>query len=156
MIAGFAPKFTWRQNADGATRTLAEAVNLARRWGVTVPDYVHFAFDRCGVLKDNVFAGTTKFEEPVGTRIYWRWLFHKLTGEIPFLIRAELMSRDEAIVAVIGHEMFELENLRPSLEEGIAIEDFAAATSADNPGNIHYRAWDYADELVAKMRENQA
>lgn len=62
------------------------------------------------------------------------------------------MSSDEAIVAVIGHEMFELEMLRSIIAGGAPIERWEAETSPHNPGNIHWQAWDYADELVARMR----
>lgn len=60
---------------------------------------------------------------------------------------------DEAIVAVIAHEMHELKGLLPLLQEGqLTIEQFNAHTSATNPGNLHYEAWDIADKLVEEMR----
>ena len=31
-----------------------------------------------------------------------------------------------------------------------------AETSPNNPGNFHWQAWDYADELVARMRGEEA
>jgi hypothetical protein len=59
-----------------------------------------------------VGSSTTTFKEPTGTMIYWSSLFHKRTGKIPFLIRKDIMRSYEAIVAVIGHEMYELEEMR--------------------------------------------
>jgi hypothetical protein len=85
--------------------------------------------------------------------IYWSWLFHKQTGKIPFLIRRDIMQSDEAIVAVIGHEMFELEKMRIAFgADGAPIEHWQAEADPDNEGNFHWQAWDYADELVARMR----
>ena len=53
----------------------------------------------------------------------------------------------------IGHEMFELEMLRSIFAEGAPVERWEAETSPNNPGNFHWQAWDHADELVARMRE---
>jgi hypothetical protein len=69
------------------------------------------------------------------------------------LIRKDILASDEAIVAVIGHEMFELELLRSIFADGASIEKWEAETSPNNPGNFHWKAWDYADDLVARMRE---
>jgi hypothetical protein len=74
-------------------------------------------------------------------------------SKIPFLIRQDTMTSDEAIVAVIGHELYELEEMRKVFgENGAPIEHWLAEAHADNEGNFHWRAWDYADELVARMR----
>ncbi len=45
MIAGAAPRFEWKPNPDGATRTIQEACEIARRWGVEIPGYVQFWVD---------------------------------------------------------------------------------------------------------------
>lgn len=153
MIGGRAPKFEWRPNPDGKTRTIEEACQIARHWGVVIPDYVSFAIDRYGWLDADTTARTTTFKEPAGTMIYWSSLFHKRTSKIPFLIRKDIMRSDEAIVAVIGHEMYELEEMRKVFGENDApIEHWLAEAHPDNGGNFHWRPWDYADELVAGMR----
>jgi len=153
MIGGRAPKYKWRPNHDGKTKSIEEAYQIARRWGVVIPDYVSFAIDKYGWLDEDTTAKTTTFKEPAGTMIYWSSLFHKKTGKIPFLIRKDIMRSDEAIVAVIGHEMYELEEMRKAFgETGAPIESWQAEAHADNEGNLHWQAWDYADELVARMR----
>lgn len=152
MLAGYGPTVEWRPNPDGKARTISEACEIARRWGVVIPDYVTFSVDRYGWLDEKTTATTTKFEEYDGTIVYWSWLFHKKTGKIPFLIRKDIMQSDEAIVAVIGHEMYELERLREAFGDGAPIEHWDAETRPDNPHNFHYQAWDYADSLVARMR----
>lgn len=152
MLAGSAPRFEWRPNPEGVVRTVDEAQEIARRWGVVIPEDVSFAIDNYGYLDEKTTAKTTTFREFEGTIIDWSWFFHKLTGKIPFLIRPDIMASDEAIVAVIGHEMFELAMLRSLFAHGAPIEQWEAETSPNNPGNCHYQAWDYADHLVARMR----
>ena len=153
MIGGASPRHAWRPNPDGRRRTIEEACQIARHWGVFIPNYVSFAVDKYGWLNAKTTAKTTTFEEPAGTIIYWLSLFHKLTDKIPFLLREDIMESDEAIVAVIGHEMYELEELRKAFgEDGAPIEHWLAETHPDNEGNFHWLAWDYADGLVAKMR----
>jgi hypothetical protein len=153
MIGGRAPKYEWRPNPNGEAKSIEEACQLARHWGVVIPDYVSFALDKYGWLDADTTAKTTTFKEPTGTMIYWSSLFHKRTGKIPFLICKDIMRSDEAIVAVIGHEMYELEEMRKAFgENGAPIEHWQAEAHPDNEGNFHWRAWDYADELVARMR----
>jgi hypothetical protein len=153
MIGGRSPKYEWRPNAGGKRRTIEEACDIARRWGVVVPDYVSFAIDKYGWLDENITARTTTFKEPAGTLIHWSSLFHRLTGKIPFLIRRDILDSDEAIVAVVGHEMFELERMRMAFaKNGAPIERWLAEAHPDNEGNFHWQAWDYADQLVARMR----
>ncbi len=153
MIAGAAPSFAWRANPGGVVRTIDEACAIARRWGVEIPSFVQFSVDEYNYLDKETTAKTTTFRELEGTIIDWSWFFHRKTGKIPFLIRQDIMASDEAIVAVIGHEMFELEMLRSTFSEGAPIEKWEAETSPNNRGNFHWQAWDYADGLVARMRE---
>lgn len=155
MIAGAGPRFEWRPNPDRATRTIEEACEVARRWGVTIPDYVQFSIDEHGYLDDDTTAKTTTFKEFDGTIIDWSWFFHKKTNKIPFLIRKDILASDEAIVAVIGHEMFELEKLRETFGQGAPVERWEAETSPNNPGNFHWLAWDHADSLVERMRREE-
>jgi hypothetical protein len=77
-----------------------------------------------------------------------------VTGKIPFLVRPEILKSDEAIVGVFGHEMYELEALRGILRKGkTRIEHYINYTRVDNPGNLHDKAWNHADELVERMRK---
>jgi hypothetical protein len=81
-------------------------------------------------------------------------LINSLTGKVPFLIRPDVLRSDEAIVGVLGHEMYELEVLRGVLAKGEAtIEYYVNETRPDNSGNLHDEAWDYADALVEAMRK---
>src|SRR5207245_1591695 len=89
-----------------------------------------------------------------GAIVYWSDMVNSLTGKVPFLVRPDVLKSDDAIVAVFGHEMYELAALRSVLMEGkTTIEHFGGLTCADNPGNLHDEAWDYADDLVERMRK---
>jgi hypothetical protein len=154
MIQGQFPKREWRPNADGRPRNVQEAMQIATRWGVTIPDDVEFHPDRYGYIDDsNTFARSPKITKRIDARVYWSDLVHGLTGKVPFLVRESVFSSDEAIVAVFAHEIHELEYLRPLLQtRGIPMLDFNGHTCAGNPGNIHDEAWDVADRLVDQMR----
>ncbi len=154
MIAGQSPRIEWQQNPDGQARSLEEAKAIAKQHGVTIPDDVEFFEDELNQLHEKFTACGPRVDKPAGSRVYWSDLIHDINGKVPFRIWPGILTSDEAIVAVMAHEVFELEMLRPWLEEGVtSIEDFIAHTRPDNPGNLHDQAWDRADELVERMRK---
>ena len=112
---------------------MQEACEIAKRWGVEIPDDLHFSVDEYDYLDENAPARTTTFRELEGTFIDWSWFFPKKTGKIPFLIRKGILASDEAIVAVIGHEVFEPQRLRSIFPDGATIERWEAETSPANP-----------------------
>ena len=80
-------------------------------------------------------------------------LVHDITHKVPFRIWPGILKSDEAIVAVLAHEMHEILTLRPFLERGeISIDDYVMHTEPGRPGNLHDEAWDVADRMVDKMR----
>src|SRR5687767_4956588 len=154
MFTGQSPRLTWRPNAGGRSRRITEVIPVARRYGVNVADDVVFIVDRWHRLdKDTMARG------PVLGRITvvrWTHLLNK-NGMIPFLIRREILKSDEAIVAVVGHEMFELEELRRIMEDNgqISVADFINHTRPGLRANLHDQAWEYADHLVTAMRDRE-
>ena len=146
MITGQSPRIQWRPNSQGQIRTIAVAKAVAGRYGVQIPEDVDFFEDELNELNENRTACGPRVDKPAGTIVFWSDLVHDLTGRVPFRIWPGILSSDEAIVAVFAHELFELEKLRPILEEGATrIEDFIAITRPGNPGNLHDQAWDHAD-----------
>jgi hypothetical protein len=89
-----------------------------------------------------------------GGSVAWSDFLHDLTGQVPFIVRRDIMNSDEAIVAVFTHELFELESLRRLLARGqtTTIEKAIACCAPDNPGNFHDEAWAAADAAVRRMR----
>ena len=117
-----------------------------------IPDDVDFFVDELGDLDERTTARGPMVSKLAGTIVTWSDLAHDITGKVPFRIRPDILTGDEAIVAVIAHEMYELEMLRPLLRIGISIEQFGGHTRPGNPGNFHDEAWDLADVLVEQMR----
>jgi hypothetical protein len=153
MLAAQSPKRNWQANPDGRTRTIEEAVEIARKFGVRVPDDVAFFVDESGELGEDITARGPRVDKLVGEKVWWSDLVHDRTEKVPFRLWPGILRSDEAIAAVIAHEMYELENLRPLLQAGmISIDDFIAHTEPGRVGNFHDRAWDVADEVVDRMR----
>jgi hypothetical protein len=118
MVSGQFPRLEWRANPDGRSRTIEEAVSIAKSFGVAIPDDVAFFVDDYGLLDASTTARGPRVTKPAGSCVYWTDLVHDKTGKVPFLLRPDILASDEAIVAVIAHEMYELERLRPLLQEG--------------------------------------
>jgi hypothetical protein len=97
-------------------------------------------------------------KQPPDGFIDWEDHYHPRTRKIPFRIRAEVFESDEAIVAVFGHEMVELAELRSLFDlwprRRIPAGIYGECVLPNIRSNYHDRAWDYADELVQKMRES--
>lgn len=149
---GHTPRIEWNDNADGTIRTVDQAVAIAKDHGVEIPDVAAFFIDELGWLDENTTARGPKVTKAPGDIVVLDDLLNKY-GQVPFILRLDILRSDEAIVAVIAHEMHELNGLLPLLRRGqLTIDQFNAHTSATNPGNLHYEAWDVADKLVEEMR----
>lgn len=133
---------------------MEEAVEIAKRWGVRVPDDVEFYLDEDDELDATTTARGSRITKPEGGLVHWSDFVHDLTGRIPFVVRRDIMASDEAIVAVFTHEIYEIEALRRMLTGGrtITIEELGGYVVADNPGNLHDEAWAAADAAVLRMR----
>jgi hypothetical protein len=167
-IRGFAPKVNWRKNPGGVKRTIKEAEEIARKNGVRIPDNVVFFEAEPGELKGSLqgLAAGEKMETARGPSViehadgyvYWKDHLNRF-GKVPFQIHPEVLTCDEAIVAVIAHEMFELSELRQvfhsSRRRVMPAEDYARLVSTDRRDNFHYQAWDAADKVVLRMRKDK-
>ena len=153
MVAGQYPTREWRENPEGQVRTIEEAVAIARAYGVVIPDDVEFHVDETGELHEHLTARAPRVDKPSGERVYWSDLVHDITMKVPLRVWPGILKSDEAIVAVLAHEMHEILNFRPYLEHGnISIDDLILQTEAGRPGNLHDQAWDVADTMVDQVR----
>ncbi len=76
--------------------------------------------------------------------------------ELVVRISDGVFESDEAIIAVMAHEMHELNELRRIFEESSGAISMQRLHNLINPGianNLHDQAWDIADKLVLKMRK---
>jgi hypothetical protein len=157
MIAGQSPRMQWLPNPKGEIRTVGEADAIAKKHGVPVPEDMEFFANELAELHKNRTACGPRVDKPAGSIVYWADLVHDSTGKVPFRLWPGILISDEAIVAVMAHEMFELEMLRPLLAGGkTTIDEFIAHTCPGNPGNPHDKAWGRADELVERMRNEKS
>jgi hypothetical protein len=82
-----------------------------------------------------------------------------MEGRIPFQVHPEILTSDEAIVAVFQHEMYELSLMREvfsqSPDGSMNGMDYGIQTSTGRPGNFHDVAWDEADKSVLRMRRRR-
>ena len=154
MIGGRFPRMDWRPNSGGEIRTIEQAIAVAMRHGVVIPPDVAFFVDEFDKLSPSVTARGPEIRRFPGGRVRWADLVNNRTGKVPFLVRPDILGSDEAIVAVIAHEVHEIEGFRQlvALRGSISFEEFVAHHSPDNPGNLHHEAWDIADSLVRRMR----
>jgi hypothetical protein len=153
MVAGQFPRRRWKINPDGQIRNIEEAVEIATKYGVVIPEDIAFFVDESGELNNELTARGPRVDKPMGERVYWSDLVHDRTQKVPFRIWAGILKSDEAIVAVLAHEMYEIRALRPYLEQGeLSIEDYVMHTEPGRRGNLHDQAWEEADRLVDLMR----
>jgi len=140
-------------------RTIEEAVEIAKKWGVVVPDDVAFILDVDGEFLDELTtARGPDISRFPGGLVGWRDFVHDRTGKVPLFVRRDIMESDEAIVAVFTHELYELAALRKILARGrtITLEEFVGYCAPDNPANLHDEAWDAADRAVLRMRKGKS
>jgi hypothetical protein len=164
-IGGQSPRVRWKKNKGGQKRTIEEAVEIAKKNGVEIPEDVVFFEADPVVLEGSIkglFSGK-RFETARGPilrprgdgRIYLEDHYNK-DGKIPFRVHPDVLTSDEAIVAVFQHEMYELSLIREvfiqSVSGGMDGSDYGIQTSVGRPGNFHDLAWDEADGAVLRMR----
>jgi hypothetical protein len=89
--------------------------------------------------------------------IEWEEFYNRFE-QIPVRLSSGILRSDEAIVAVIGHEMYELNKLREiSAANGgvMRADDLHRAITPGRSGNLHVQAWDEADKLVLDLRKRR-
>jgi hypothetical protein len=150
------PAFEWRQNAGGQVRTVAEAVAIARQHGVEIGDDIFI-----GVADDFVPPGAYASYGQLGSHfrpgdeVLWTDLLNR-RGKVPVRLHSSVLKSDEAIVAVLAHEMYELNRLRQIFidnDGGITAGQLHRLVAEGYPTNLHARAWDESNRLIAMLRD---
>jgi hypothetical protein len=143
----------WTPNPGGQRRTIEEAIEIAKRHGAEIADDVALFEDEWGTLGPETTAAGSRISKKAGDYVQLSDFVHPVTQKVPFIIRPDVLESDEAIVAVLTHEMYELNGIHGMIRKGgMTIEDFGLHTSPGLKGNLHDRAWDLADEAVLRMR----
>jgi hypothetical protein len=147
------PRLVWAPNPDGP-RTLEQALAVARGRGIDIPADIRFGVVT-GKWPKGRFAEYAQLgQRQQGDVITWEELYNRF-NQIPVRLNPEVLASDEAIVAVIGHEMHELNALRRLFAESggsMSVRQFRRLVIEGVPGNLHDQAWDVSDNLVGAMR----
>lgn len=84
----------------------------------------------------------------------WEQFYNKYDN-IAVKISKDILDSDEAIVAIMAHEMHELNGLREIFAQRgtLTAEELGRLINPGHKGNLHDQAWEIADSFVAKMRK---
>ncbi len=147
------PRLTWRKNPDGVVRTAEEAVELAKKWGIQIDDDIRFVARDPKILPKDTMAKYFHETFSAGDRLSWDD-FLDVRDDLLVTFSRDLLSSDEAIVAVFAHEMHEINNLRAifDVRETVSAAEMYRLINPGIRGNLHDQAWDVADAAVLRMR----
>ena len=151
----------WVDNPDGP-RTIAEARIIAENNGAPIDDDMHFIrltdtdFD---AMFGNAYAGYGRFRvRSDNDLIRWKSASgHSLldaSGKINIWVRASILDSDRAITAVLAHEAYEIEALRVAFAKNggaLKSKQYEDLIKIDVPGNFHWNAAEFGDQLVRDM-----
>ncbi len=143
----------WAANPNGVVRRIDQVADLARRHGVEIPDDIRFVAVKAEWLDPDTFAQYFSRTFRAGERISWE-VFYTRFDDIAVKLSRDILGSDEAIVAIVSHEMHELNGLRAIFAERdtITAEELFRLINPGRKGNLHDQAWDVADDLVRAMR----
>jgi len=149
-----APKtYPWTKNPEGVVRTAADVRRIAGEHGVEIPHDIEIFAVQAKWLPPDSYAQYMGRDFLPGKRVSWEEFYNKYDN-IAVKISKDILDSDEAIVAVMAHEMHELNGLRKvfTARETIAVEELGRMINPGHKGNLHDQAWSVADTLVAAMR----
>ena len=156
-VHGLAQKpktYPWTKNPDGVVRTTAEVKRIALDHGVEIPADIQIFAVQGKWLPPDSYAQYLGRDFLPGQRISWSQFYNKYDN-IAVKVSKDILDSDEAIVAVMAHEMHELNGLRKIFEERetLPAEELGRLINPGHKGNLHDQAWDVADHVVARMRK---
>jgi hypothetical protein len=74
-------------------------------------------------------------------------------GKVPVYVREEVFDSDESIVQILGHEVFEIEELRYVAKAPISIKQYINLVGDGIFDNLHYNAVLEGDDLLRAYRK---
>lgn len=151
------PHLKWTKNADGSVRSIDQAIEIARQNGVEIEDDILLRKVSGKFLPEQTYAEyfRARLNDP-SQSIRWNDFFSKELDLLLVRVEQSVFESDEAIVAVLGHEMHELNSLRRLFEQSGGTMTYRQLHYLISPGikgNLHDQAWDIADQLVLAMRQ---
>jgi hypothetical protein len=151
------PHLQWTKNADGSVRSIDQAIEIARQNGVEIEDDILLRRVSDKFLPEQTYAEYFRARSNDPNKIVrWAEFFSKELDLLLVRVEQSVFESDEAIVAVLGHEMHELNSLRRLFEQNGGTMTYRQLHYLISPGikgNLHDQAWDIADRLVSAMRK---
>ncbi len=136
----------------GGRRSVADAISLAKEWGVVVEDDVRIVVNDpwLNMLGDEVYAAYATFKS-IST---YTWDDMLIKGKMVVKLRLTVLDSDEGIIEVLAHEMHEINALREMFQARHRIPgaELIRLTEVGRQGNLHDRAWDVGATLVRRVR----
>jgi hypothetical protein len=125
--------------------------------GVEIPEDIAFMARDPKFLPKNTLAQYFGRRFAADERISWE-TFVNADEQVAVRFSKEILSSDEAVVAVFAHEMHELSRLRAlfDIRETIPATEVLRLINPGIKGNLHDQAWEVADAIVARMRASKA
>ena len=152
--ASFPTTVPWAPNPDGP-RTLAQAIAFVESRGVSILDEVEFHVVEDDALPAHVHAS---YSSPADGALRVEWEdFKGLREKILVRVKRSVLNSDEAILAVISHEMHELNTLDElfAVRKTMPGTEVARLITAKYGGTLHKEAWDVSDMLVKRLRSDR-
>lgn len=145
----------WRPNPGGAIRSLDEALDIGRRHGVDVDD------DRfLWVIGPALAFGPGELATYAQVRrlhdnyVVQRSRLVTRDGRYRVLLNPSILSSDDAILAVLAHEVFAITGLEEAFARTGQLSGLEFRSLIDTrTGTLHCAAWDEADRLVLQLIE---
>lgn len=129
---------------------------MARGLGIEIGDDVRPVFMKKWTSANARAQYGNLRDMPLDARLSWED-FLNVHDQVPIQFDAALLSSDEAVVAHIAHEMYEVNTLRDIFAERgtLTVRDLRQLIAPGIRNNLHDEAWDVADLAVALMRDGQ-
>jgi hypothetical protein len=148
------PEF--RPNANGAARSLEEALSIAKKNGVEMPSFVKVVVDPNVPIGKSFAEYSLSSAKSATEKLSWAEAARD--GQVIVRVNPAVLKSDEAIVGVLQHEAYELSELKRAFDERGALSagEIGRLISPAGERNLHGQAWDIADLRVLIMREGNA
>lgn len=143
---------SFRPNANGVKRTLEEAIEIGARNGIAF-DPAEYKLIVDPVLRADYANYFDLAHAVAGSIVPWR----RITagdGRIVIRVQRHTLTSDEAIVAVLAHELHETQALQEEFARSggsMPVERLRRLVESSGE-SLHNAAWDYADELLDRIR----
>lgn len=145
----------WRPNPGGVLRTRTDVEQIAARHGIVPDDFLRFRVGSPPNFPNGEFARYGPAVETSRKVVEWREFLTQGDPELVLVrLNPSILDRDDAILAVLLHENFEI---------GLLAEEFAKIGGRmsttrfvelvnEKTGTLHLPAWDHADEYIEALQ----